>query len=160
MTVHNFFFLPIKGVVTFIMCIAEPDWASVRALTLVLNLSLLSYSWKWTPDSLKVSLLVFLFLQTFNGKKWEKFNSEKVATLAYARIQGKPALIAHFQNSSLMNEDKKCRPILLNCEGSEASDQVGEPLQCRLTFLTLALQVQASVSFIRKSITHLSMIFC
>ncbi|KAM0944385.1 putative RNA recognition motif domain, mei2-like RNA recognition, RNA-binding domain superfamily [Dioscorea sansibarensis] len=66
---------------------------------------------------------VISFYQTFNGKKWEKFNSEKVATLAYARIQGKPALIAHFQNSSLMNEDKKCRPILLNCDGSEASDQ-------------------------------------
>ncbi|XP_039125493.1 LOW QUALITY PROTEIN: protein MEI2-like 2 [Dioscorea cayenensis subsp. rotundata] len=66
---------------------------------------------------------VIPFHQTFNGKKWEKFNSEKVATLAYARIQGKPALIAHFQNSSLMNEDKKCRPILLNCEGSEVSDQ-------------------------------------
>ncbi|XLU48502.1 hypothetical protein S245_043316, partial [Arachis hypogaea] len=29
---------------------------------------------------------------TFNGKKWEKFNSEKVASLAYARIQGKAAL--------------------------------------------------------------------
>ncbi|KAL2570996.1 hypothetical protein AAZV13_18G224000 [Glycine max] len=51
------------------------------------------------------------FWQVFNGKKWEKFNSEKVASLAYARIQGKAALIAHFQNSSLMNEDKHCKPI-------------------------------------------------
>ncbi|KAG4937597.1 hypothetical protein JHK84_051702 [Glycine max] len=50
-------------------------------------------------------------LSVFNGKKWEKFNSEKVASLAYARIQGKAALIAHFQNSSLMNEDKHCKPI-------------------------------------------------
>ncbi|XLR27209.1 hypothetical protein S83_055109, partial [Arachis hypogaea] len=32
------------------------------------------------------------FYETFNGKKWEKFNSEKVASLAYARIQGKVAL--------------------------------------------------------------------
>ncbi|XP_025648588.1 uncharacterized protein [Arachis hypogaea] len=37
--------------------------------------------------------------QTFNGKKWEKFNSEKVASLAYARVQGKAALVNHFQNS-------------------------------------------------------------
>ncbi|XLT55623.1 hypothetical protein HN873_048227, partial [Arachis hypogaea] len=36
------------------------------------------------------------FYETFNGKKWEKFNSEKVASLAYARIQGKAALVNHF----------------------------------------------------------------
>ncbi|XP_020579938.1 protein MEI2-like 2 isoform X2 [Phalaenopsis equestris] len=63
------------------------------------------------------------FHQTFNGKKWEKFNSEKVASLAYARIQGKVALVSHFQNSSLMNEDKRCRPILFHSEGSEAGNE-------------------------------------
>uniref|UniRef100_A0A6N2M620 RRM domain-containing protein n=1 Tax=Salix viminalis TaxID=40686 RepID=A0A6N2M620_SALVM len=66
--------------------------------------------------------------QAFNGKKWEKFNSEKVALLAYARIQGKTALIAHFQNSSLMNEDKRCRPILFNTDGPNAGDQVPFPM--------------------------------
>lgn len=64
------------------------------------------------------------FVQAFNGKKWEKFNSEKVASLAYARIQGKVALVTHFQNSSLMNEDKRCRPILFQSEGQEFVDQV------------------------------------
>lgn len=64
------------------------------------------------------------FVQAFNGKKWEKFNSEKVASLAYARIQGKAALVTHFQNSSLMNEDKRCRPILFHSEGQESVDQV------------------------------------
>ncbi|KAJ6703247.1 RNA RECOGNITION MOTIF-CONTAINING [Salix viminalis] len=68
------------------------------------------------------------FFQAFNGKKWEKFNSEKVASLAYARIQGKAALIAHFQNSSLMNEDKRCRPILFNTDGPNAGDQVPFPM--------------------------------
>lgn len=68
------------------------------------------------------------FYKAFNGKKWEKFNSEKVASLAYARIQGKAALIAHFQNSSLMNEDKRCRPILFNTEGPNAGDQVPFPM--------------------------------
>ncbi|KAG6495791.1 hypothetical protein ZIOFF_043619 [Zingiber officinale] len=63
------------------------------------------------------------FYEAFNGKRWEKFNSEKVASLAYARIQGRPALVAHFQNSSLMNEDKRCRPILFDSEGAEAGDQ-------------------------------------
>ncbi|PHT33440.1 Protein MEI2-like 5 [Capsicum baccatum] len=64
------------------------------------------------------------FYDAFNGKKWEKFNSEKVASLAYARIQGKVALVTHFQNSSLMNEDKRCQPILFQSEGQEAADEV------------------------------------
>ncbi|KAL5577129.1 hypothetical protein UlMin_018828 [Ulmus minor] len=64
------------------------------------------------------------FYEAFNGKKWEKFNSEKVASLAYARIQGKAALVTHFQNSSLMNEDKRCRPILFHSDGSAASDEI------------------------------------
>ncbi|KAG9146202.1 hypothetical protein Leryth_007905, partial [Lithospermum erythrorhizon] len=68
------------------------------------------------------------FEQVFNGKKWEKFNSEKVASLAYARIQGKTALVAHFQNSSLMNEDKRCRPILFQSEGQGNSNQVISPI--------------------------------
>ncbi|KAL6011779.1 hypothetical protein ACLOJK_002244 [Asimina triloba] len=68
------------------------------------------------------------FFQAFNGKKWEKFNSEKVASLAYARIQGKSALIAHFQNSSLMNEDKRCRPILFHSDGPNAGDQEPFPM--------------------------------
>jgi hypothetical protein len=73
---------------------------------------------------LHILILLFFCLQTFNGKKWEKFNSEKVASLAYARIQGKSALIGHFQNSSLMNEDKRCRPILFHSNGPNAGDQV------------------------------------
>ncbi|KAL1184122.1 hypothetical protein V6Z11_A01G023200 [Gossypium hirsutum] len=71
---------------------------------------------------------VISFYQAFNGKNWEKFNSEKVASLAYARIQGKAALIAHFQNSSLMNEDKRCRPILFNTDGHNVGDQVPFPV--------------------------------
>jgi len=46
----------------------------------------------------------------------------KIASLAYARIQGKSALITHFQNSSLKNEDKPYRPILFHSEGPEAGD--------------------------------------
>ncbi|XP_009390743.2 protein MEI2-like 2 isoform X1 [Musa acuminata AAA Group] len=70
---------------------------------------------------------IISFYKAFNGKKWEKFNSEKVASLAYARIQGRSALVTHFQNSSLMNEDKRCRPILFYFEGAEAGDQEHVP---------------------------------
>ncbi|CAN6234853.1 unnamed protein product [Urochloa humidicola] len=68
------------------------------------------------------------FYKTFHGKRWEKFNSEKVASLAYARIQGKSALVVHFQNSSLMNEDKRCRPILFHSDGPNAGDQEPFPV--------------------------------
>lgn len=80
---------------------------------------------EYGPSTVSLSSLnTVIYLQAFNGKKWEKFNSEKVASLAYARIQGKAALVSHFQNSSLMNEDKRCRPILFHSEGLENGDQV------------------------------------
>ncbi|GMH30238.1 hypothetical protein Nepgr_032081 [Nepenthes gracilis] len=77
------------------------------------------------------------FYEAFNGKKWEKFNSEKVASLAYARIQGRAALISHFQNSSLMNEDKRCRPILFHTDGTDAGEQI---IQEHLPSSTLSFQ--------------------
>jgi len=34
-------------------------------------------------------LSIIPFYNEFHGKKWEKFNSEKVCAITYARIQGK-----------------------------------------------------------------------
>jgi len=63
------------------------------------------------------------FCEEFDNKKWEKFNSEKVCRISYARIQGKLAMIEHFKNSSLMFEDPKCRPLIFHSDGSS----VGKP---------------------------------
>jgi len=53
------------------------------------------------------------FYLEFNGKKWEKFNSEKIGEIKYARIQGHSALMQHFQYSRVMNQqDKKLRPYI------------------------------------------------
>lgn len=46
------------------------------------------------------------FYMEFNGKKWNKFNSEKICELAYARIQGTVSLIDHFQNSGHCSQIK------------------------------------------------------
>jgi len=47
------------------------------------------------------------------AKKWEKFNSEKIGEIKYARIQGHAALMQHFQYSRVMNQqDKKLRPYV------------------------------------------------
>ena len=41
-------------------------------------------------------LSIVPFYDEFHGKKWEKFNSEKVCAITYARIQGKvPTANAH-----------------------------------------------------------------
>ncbi len=69
------------------------------------------------------------FYERFNGRRWEKFSSEKVRVLifecfelkkpqicklTYARIQGKQALQQHFQSSSIMNQqNKKVKPLIL-----------------------------------------------
>ncbi|GMH40052.1 hypothetical protein BSKO_07956 [Bryopsis sp. KO-2023] len=60
---------------------------------------------------------IISFVEKFNQKRWEKFNSEKVCCVTYARIQGRAALINHFQNSSLMQEDSKHRPLLFTPDG-------------------------------------------
>ena len=56
--------------------------------------------------------LIAPLVRRFDGRRWDRFNSEKVCAISYARIQGKGALVSHFQNSSLLHEDRRCRPIL------------------------------------------------
>eukprot|EP00210_Caulerpa_lentillifera_P006868 g6565.t1 len=77
-------------------------------------------------------------VQRFDGKRWEKFNSEKICSIAYGRIQGKQALINHFQNSSLMHEDKKHRPVLFVTDGPNKGDPepfpVGTNIRPKITY--------------------------
>ncbi|KIY99534.1 hypothetical protein MNEG_8430 [Monoraphidium neglectum] len=67
-------------------------------------------------------------VERFDNRRWEKFNSEKVCQISYARIQGRAALISHFQNSSLMHEDKRCRPVLFVTDGQHAGEQEPFPV--------------------------------
>jgi len=68
------------------------------------------------------------FYEQLHNTKWSKFNSEKVCKITYARIQGKEALVDHFRNSTLLSEDKKCRPIIFHSEGPQAGQQAAFPL--------------------------------
>lgn len=43
----------------------------------------------------------------------------QVCCITYARIQGRSALVQHFQNSSLLTEDKRCRPMLFDNSGNQ-----------------------------------------
>lgn len=58
------------------------------------------------------------FYEEFNGRKWSRFSSNKVAQINYARIQGKDALMAHFSNSSLCHEDESMQPAIFRSDGS------------------------------------------
>lgn len=71
------------------------------------------------------------FYAEFHGRKWGKFNSDKVCEIAYARIQGKQQLINHFSNSSLMNEDPKCRPVVFSADGTIQDFPVGMHVRTR-----------------------------
>ncbi|KAK6379847.1 hypothetical protein LTS17_005921 [Exophiala oligosperma] len=46
------------------------------------------------------------------GKRWNCFNSDKVAEVSYATIQGKDCLVQKFRNSSVMLEHPNFRPKL------------------------------------------------
>eukprot|EP00252_Welwitschia_mirabilis_P018852 TRINITY_DN4227_c0_g1_i3.p1 TRINITY_DN4227_c0_g1~~TRINITY_DN4227_c0_g1_i3.p1 ORF type:complete len:894 (+),score=174.99 TRINITY_DN4227_c0_g1_i3:400-3081(+) len=94
---------------------------------------------------------IISFYKAFNGKKWEKFNSEKVASLAYARIQGKAALIAHFQNSSLMNEDKRCRPILFQPGGTGDSETIPMGLDVKINSMDSTTDANTHESSVAKA---------
>ncbi len=59
------------------------------------------------------------FYNDFNGSRWKNFNSEKVCAVAFARIQGKSAMIARFQNSSLLEKDNEYRPLLFHSSGPD-----------------------------------------
>lgn len=63
------------------------------------------------------------FVETFHGQRWKSFNSEKVCAVSFARIQGKQAMIARFQNSSLMDKVDEYKPLLFYSSGAN----IGKP---------------------------------
>ena len=63
---------------------------------------------------------IISFVENFAGKKWERFNSDKICVLNYARIQGKDHLVRHFKHSNIMHEQKKYRPKIFFSEGERS----------------------------------------
>jgi len=56
------------------------------------------------------------FMENFDNKRWERFNSDKVCKVTYARLQGKDMLIDHFKSSSIMQQHKNLRPFFKTSE--------------------------------------------
>ncbi|KAI9233404.1 hypothetical protein MVEG_01964 [Podila verticillata NRRL 6337] len=57
------------------------------------------------------------FVKAHVGKKWDRFNSDKICSMAYAEVQGRQALIDKFRNSNVMNEDPSWRPKIFYTSG-------------------------------------------
>lgn len=60
----------------------------------------------------------------FSGKRWRRFNSDKMCDVTYARIQGKDELIRHFQKSAVMTEKEEYRPLLFRTDPGKEGEQV------------------------------------
>ena len=57
---------------------------------------------------------IILFYELYIGKKWKKFNSDKICDLLYAKFQGKKELIAHFEKGKVLSfESEEKRPLIL-----------------------------------------------
>jgi len=61
------------------------------------------------------------FFRLLNDKKWDKFNSEKVCKITYARLQGQDALLDHFKSSSVMQQHKQMRPFFVKSGGESST---------------------------------------
>ena len=60
-------------------------------------------------------LHIILFYELYKGKKWKKFNSEKICELLYAKLQGKKDLISHFEKGKVLSfENEEKRPLILD----------------------------------------------
>lgn len=65
------------------------------------------------------------FVKAREGMKWSQYscNSEKVADIKFARIQGRDCLIQKFRNSPVMHQDAAFRPRLYYTEGERAGTE-------------------------------------
>ncbi|MCJ1435175.1 hypothetical protein MMC27_004546 [Xylographa pallens] len=54
------------------------------------------------------------FVKARAGRRWNRFNSDKIAEVSYATIQGKDCLVQKFRNSSVMLEHPSFRPKIFH----------------------------------------------
>ncbi|OBT66028.1 hypothetical protein VE03_03167 [Pseudogymnoascus sp. 23342-1-I1] len=69
------------------------------------------------------------FVETRAGQRWNRYNSDKVAEVSYATIQGKDCLVQKFRNSSVMLEHPSFRPkIFRTARHPDAGEEEDFPL--------------------------------
>ncbi|KFY81382.1 hypothetical protein V500_11473 [Pseudogymnoascus sp. VKM F-4518 (FW-2643)] len=69
------------------------------------------------------------FVEARAGQRWNRYNSDKVAEVSYATIQGKDCLVQKFRNSSVMLEHPTFRPkIFRTARHPDAGEEEDFPL--------------------------------
>jgi len=102
---------------------------------------------------------VISFAEKVVGKKWTRFNSDKICTLSYANIQGRESLIEKFKNSSVMLEDPSYRPKIFYTSGElkgqeEPFPPPTVPLQLKPYSSILINNLQKSLTYNNKDKVH------
>ena len=60
-------------------------------------------------------LYIVDFYETFKGRRWSHYLSEKRCELAYAKIQGRSNLVVHFEKGVVLNsQPKDKKPLILD----------------------------------------------
>lgn len=70
---------------------------------------------------------IISFAERVHGRRWARFNSDKVCNLTFARIQGTLALVEKFRHSKVMFEAPAYRPKLFHTEGPLAGQEIPFP---------------------------------
>lgn len=73
------------------------------------------------------------FYDKYSGKKWNKFNSDKICELAYAKVQGKEELIKHITQSGIANTFDM--PVYLTYDIKEEKKAIELPMKYLKAFL-------------------------
>ncbi|KAF8472448.1 RNA recognition motif 2-domain-containing protein [Kalaharituber pfeilii] len=67
------------------------------------------------------------FVLAKSGRRWNKYNSDKVLDVTYANIQGIDQLVEKFRNSSVMDQPEAYRPKLFFSTGPMAGSEMPFP---------------------------------
>lgn len=82
-------------------------------------------------------LYILKFFEEFNGQRWEKFKSEKICQLAYARIQGHQALLLNFRSfDNVLQQSMKVRPFISQERKIDANELANYEKKIRITMTT------------------------
>jgi len=85
---------------------------------------------------------IILFYELYRGKKWKKFNSDKICELLYAKFQGKKELISHFEKGKVLSfESEEKRPLIL------ATPNPLPKINLPLCFFDLFIKIYPHISY-------------
>ena len=51
------------------------------------------------------------FYERYRGRKWKRFNSEKICELVYVKIQGKRELVSHFEKGKVLHSHQRTKDL-------------------------------------------------